>query len=310
MAEEIGTLSIGTYDGALIVHKIWKVVENGQEKPDFIKPDDSGYISKVLFRIHPHDGSVRSITSCDKYIASGGFDGTICLFDPESLKNVGSLVQHEDSVESLEFYEDSFLVSGSSDKTICLWRCSDWVLAKQFKGHTSAVNMTSISPTGKFMLSCGRDGSLRMWDLMRAHNARTRPIGVAPTFVGFTEDSKCFILGIGNDVTVVDGGTEATVYVFSHPKQVTSHSVHDNKIWVGLANGSVFGWSLKTGEAIGEYKVADRRIKYIKVSKGYIAALTSEGDVYIGTIDENNEIVTVLNWSIETRITCGDFHLE
>lgn len=307
MCEEIGILSIGTYDGILYCYKIWNVPEGCSELPEGVPEGHQGLFARMLFNFKPHDGSIRSLASSPRYIASGGYDGTIAIFDMKVMKNINSLLNHEDCVESLQFYKNYYLISGGADKKICLWRTSDWSMMKELNGHVGAVTTHAISGTGKFMLSGGKDGAIRMWDLMHGHNAKTRKIGVIPTFIDFSDDSKMFLLGYDNNVVVVDGVTENTVYEFPHEKNVSCHCVYDNTLWVGCVDGHVCAWSLETGESLGEYVISNDRIKFIQRAKNIIIILTSSGECKIGLINDKYDIDTVLSWSVNMRITCGSF---
>ncbi|OHT14857.1 p21-activated protein kinase-interacting protein 1-like protein [Tritrichomonas foetus] len=308
MCEEIGTLAIGTYDGILFCYRIWKIPEGCTDLPEGVPKDYVGYFTKLIFNFQPHDGAIRQLASSSRYIASGGYDGAISLFDLKVMKNIGSLVQHDDCIESLAFFKNFYLISGSADKTICLWRISDWGHMKQLKGHTAALTSMAISPTGKFMLSTGKDGALRMWDLMHGHNARTRKIGTSATFVGFSEDSKQFFFGYDNMVRYCDGVTETVLFDFPHEKQVTCYSVNGATLWVGTTNGLIYAWSTETGDSLGVFKFSESdRIKMLSANNQYLICLTSSGIAKIGVVSEDFEIDTVMEWDIKTRITCGTF---
>jgi protein MAK11 len=307
MCEEIGKLAIGTYDGILLCYRIWKIASDCTEFPSEIPPGHTGFFAHLLFNEHPHPSAIRSLAGSQYYLSSGGYDGSISLFDVRSLKFAGNLTSHDDSVDSMEFYESSYLVTGSADKTICLWRISDISLMKRLIGHTSGVTAIAVSPTGKFMLSTGKDGILRMWDLMRGHNARTRNIGVSPTILLFSEDSRQFIFGYDKEISVVDGTTEASLCGLSQEKVVSAASVDRDVLWVGTVDGHVFAWSLKSGELLGEYMVATNRIKFVRAVRGYVFILTAAGEAMVGVVSEEYEVDTVLSWSIDNRITCGAF---
>ena len=311
--EDIGVISIGTYEGLLSVYKVTKVLEDQDDMK-------AGQIfSKILFRKTPHDGAVRCLKSSGKILASGGYDGTVALYDFVNMKNIGTLNQHEDSIEGIDFYQNSYMVTCSADKTICLWRTNDWSLIKQFKGHTGGVTSVAIAKCGKFMLSVGRDGAIRMWDLMRAHNAKTRKlaaatatgkqIAVVPSIISFANTDEKFLIVINRDVTIINGPTEEIGLSFTLPSQIMCLSIDGDDLWLGCASGSIFGWNIETGEKYGEYKITDKRIKYLKVQGGYIVVLTSEGEVIFGNVNENHDVDTILEWNVESRITCGDFHL-
>lgn len=295
-------ISIGTYEGILYVSKIYKSMSNNQ----VADADQEIYRREEFFRATPHIGSIRVINSSKKYLVSAGSDGTIALYNHQNSKAVGTLDYHSDSVDCLDFFEDKYLVSGSMDNNICLWRTSDWALTKEFTGHTSAVTSLSISPSGKFMLSVGKDSVLRMWDLMRAHNANTRKLPLIANFIGFSSDSRKFILGFNKLVTVNDGSSEDVIYEFSTDTQITSYYLNKDDLWLGLNDGRVIAWNIETNVCYGSYQIEKSRIKYVDVKDRYIVTMTSDGNVKLGIIDDSYEIDTVLQWKVQMRITCGN----
>jgi protein MAK11 len=305
MCEEIGKLAIGTYDGVLLCYRVWRIPEGCDSLPPEVPLGHSGFFAHLLFNERPHPSAVRSLAGSSHYLASGGYDGSVSLFDVRSLKVGGSLSGHDDSVDAMEFFENSHLITGSADKSVCLWRISDASLLKRLSGHTAGVTAVAVSPTGKFMLSAGKDGVLRMWDLMRGHNARTRNIGVSPAILAFSEDSRQFLFGYDREISVVEGSTEASLFRLTHEKVITSASVYEQTLWTGTVDGHVFAWSLENGELFGEYVISTNRIKFIKAMKQYVFILTSAGEARIGVVSEDHEVDTVLSWSIDNRITCG-----
>lgn len=304
----IGTLAVGTYDGILYCYKIYKIPEGCTDLPEGVPENYIGYYASLLFNFESHSQAIRNVAcSSTRYIAAGGNDGSISIFDLKIMKNIGSLMQHEDGIEALEFYKDDYLISGSSDKTISLWRVSDWGHMKQLKGHTGCISAIAISPTGKFMLSAGRDGSLRMWDLMHGHNARTRKFDVIASFIGFSEDSTKFFFGYDTTVSIVDGITENVIFDFHHEKQVTCYGLENNILWVGTTNGHVYAWSIETGDKKGEYIFSKDRIKMVQPHQEYVFIMTSAGQISICKVMEDYEIDTILQWELKRRITSGAY---
>ena len=307
MCEEIGKLAIGTYDGLLFCYRLWKIEDGATDLPEEIPSDHKNYHAHLLFVRQPHQGSVRSLAGSPRYLASGGGDGSIAIFDLKTMKSGGFLIKHEDAVDNIEFYRDSYLISASNDKTICLWRMSDVSLMKVLTGHTAGITAMALSPTGKFMLSGGKDGALRMWDLMRGHNARTRQIGVTLTFLAFSEDSTQFIFGYDKDIQIVTGKTETAEFTITHDRQVTCCCVDGRALWVGCADGHLYVWNMDDGTSLGEYVISEDRIKMIHAERNVVVTMTSAGDVMVGIVDENWEVDSVLNWNVGGRITCGAF---
>ena len=295
-------ISVGTYDGVLYVSKIYKSMGKDSETGE----DQEIYRREEFFRSTPHMGCVRVIKSSQKYLVSAGSDGTIAMYNHQNSRAVGSLDHHSDSVDCLAFFEDKYMVSGSADNNLCLWKTGDWTLTKEFTGHTAAVTSVAISPTGKFMLSVGKDCVLRMWDLMRAHNANTRKLPNTPNFVAFSQDSKKFVLGFNKLVTVNDGPTEEAIGEFCTDALITSYCLHKDDLWLGLNDGRVVVWNIESDVCHGSYHIEKSRIKYISVKDKYIVTMTSDGDVKLGVVDSSYEIDTVLQWKVQMRITSGD----
>jgi protein MAK11 len=307
MCEEIGHLSVGTYDGLLLCYRIWNVSSDCTEVPAEVPSGHQGFFGQLLFTRHPHEGAVRSLGSSSRYIASGGYDGSISLFDVDQLKVCGSLDCHEDSVDSLSFYDNSYLISGSRDKTLCVWRVRDRLLMKRLTGCTGGISCHAISGSGKLLLSSGQDKILRLWDLMRCHNAKTRSLGVCPVFVGFSDDSRYFVFGYDKEVHLVEGASETHVFRFPHSKAVTTFSLNCHELWVGTSDGHLCCWSIVSGDLLGDYVLSESRIKFVKSYERYLFVLTSSGEVHIGVVNSDHEVDTILEWTVNGRITCGSF---
>ena len=61
------------------------------------------------------------------------------------------------------------LYSSSQDGTIGIIRTRDWELVKLLDGHKHSVHSIHVHPTGKVMLSVGRDGTLKCWNLQKGN---------------------------------------------------------------------------------------------------------------------------------------------
>lgn len=97
------------------------------------------------------------------------------IFDLKRRKDVGSLSQHNGSVNALAWAGTSHLLTGGEDGRIGLFRSRDWECLHVLR-HKKPINGLAIHPTGKVALSVGADQSLRLWNLMtgkQAHQERT-----------------------------------------------------------------------------------------------------------------------------------------
>jgi len=53
------------------------------------------------------------------------------------------------------------LVSGSDDGMIAIWRTKDWVCVSFKPAHKGSVTDLDVNPSGKVMISCGRETLLK-----------------------------------------------------------------------------------------------------------------------------------------------------
>ena len=112
-----------------------------------------------------HKTSVDSVAFSpdNQYIASGGTDGEIILWDIKG-NPIHSLKGHKDIVYSIDFSSDSqYIASGGNDNTVRLWDLEGNEIAT-FRGHKNGVDSVTFSPNGQYIASGGRN-TIRLWDL-------------------------------------------------------------------------------------------------------------------------------------------------
>ena len=66
------------------------------------------------------------------------------------------------------------LVSGSDDGMIAIWRTKDWVCVSFKPAHKGSVTDLDVNPSGKVMISCGRDNNVRLWDMTSSKELYSR----------------------------------------------------------------------------------------------------------------------------------------
>jgi WD40 repeat protein len=100
------------------------------------------------------------------YLALGGWDGTIRLWNIKNNVCRQILKGHFLSVSSVTFSPDgSRLVSGSWDNTVRLWNTYSGECEKTLEGHTSEVLSVDFSPDSTRLVSGSSDGTLRLWNV-------------------------------------------------------------------------------------------------------------------------------------------------
>ncbi|KAH8822265.1 hypothetical protein DL96DRAFT_1748461 [Flagelloscypha sp. PMI_526] len=125
---------------------------------------------------------------------------------------------------------DSFrIVSGSDDKTVCIWDAESGMQLRRLDGHTRAVNYVVLSPNGKRIVSGSDDKTVRIWDAESGRRLRKRG-GHANSVrcVTFSPDGMRIVSG-SNDKTL-DGHTDPVLSVAFSPNGKLTVSGSDDKM--------------------------------------------------------------------------------
>ena len=118
-------------------------------------------------------GHTKEVYSLDiaheaEKIASGSADGTVRLWDINSGDMI-SIFKIKNGVTCVRLSSDRrFLMAGSLDQHIYLWRIGDKELIVRLKGHVDSVYDIVFSRTGNTLISAASlDKSVKVWELPR-----------------------------------------------------------------------------------------------------------------------------------------------
>jgi serine/threonine protein kinase len=108
-------------------------------------------------------GLARRIEGGERLL-SGGKDGSVCLWDLKSGKELCRCQGHRNSVACVAFSPDGrHALSGSDDWTVRLWDLESGRQVCICRGHTGSVRSVAFSADGRVVLSAGTDGTVRVW---------------------------------------------------------------------------------------------------------------------------------------------------
>lgn len=106
-------------------------------------------------------------------IATGGLDGTICIWnvdDRMNLLNSTTMIRHEGSVTMLRWSPDGLLLASvSDDRTMLVWQ-GDRMIHRLSVGHQADLIALSWSPDGSLLASASIDGVLFIYDCKNGFN--------------------------------------------------------------------------------------------------------------------------------------------
>jgi WD40 repeat protein/serine/threonine protein kinase len=144
----------------------------------------------------PGGGSAVAITPDGQRIASGGFDGTVKIWDAATGRETHSLRGQPDGAQQLAFSPDGQRLAGLNGKTIQLWDIAKGQETLTLHGGGDCM---AFSPDGRSLASAGR-GQVRIWDTI----AGQAPLTLArPSFgngiaLAFSPDGRGLISANGS----------------------------------------------------------------------------------------------------------------
>ncbi|SGZ38702.1 uncharacterized protein HGUI_00902 [Hanseniaspora guilliermondii] len=107
-------------------------------------------------------------------LAVGYIDGCIKIFDLNRHLLISNLDSHSGTVTCLKWTNcGNFLVSGSDDKTIIIWKkvvvkkSLHFSLVKRLIGHESDIQNISLNSADTLMMSCGLDCKIIIWQFTK-----------------------------------------------------------------------------------------------------------------------------------------------
>lgn len=126
----------------------------GGESPQLVV--QSGFVGEVSTMAFSPDG---------RWLASGGVDHLICLWDVATGHLVRKLEGHTGAVLTLAFSPDgALLASGSDDESTILWDVATGKMRRRFLAPPGAVYQVAFSPDGRSLASGGGNG-VAVWDI-------------------------------------------------------------------------------------------------------------------------------------------------
>lgn len=195
-------------------------------------------------------GAVWSVAASPdgKYLASGGSDGRVNIWDAATTAHRQTLEAHQSDVYSIAFSpDDTTLASGGKDGKIKLWDLAKGTEVGTLTGHLGEVYYVTFSPDGSKLASAGRDKTIKLWDV------RARKVLAAPSHddkvwaVVFSPDGRT-VAGAGEDKLIrrwdTTSGVEIMPRFAGHTAAVLALAFsHDGRFLAsGSKNGIVKVW--------------------------------------------------------------------
>jgi WD40 repeat protein len=155
------------------------------------------------------DWAQRVIFSPDSQtVATGGWDGKVCLWDASSGKRQAKLEWYSGCVNSLAFSPDGQTLFGVSGDDVKRWavRGADPPAPLGLEHPDPPVWSVAVSPDGQTLVSGGSKGSLRVYDLARGAVRISRKQRGGIRTIAYSPDGQRLAVTVGRSVILYDTG--------------------------------------------------------------------------------------------------------
>ncbi|MFH0842187.1 MAG: caspase family protein [Bacteroidota bacterium] len=167
-------------------------------------------------------------------------------------------------------YDGQFIATGSSDKTIILWRASDGKQIRSFRGSPDDISYVEFNRQGNAILSFSGDGTVMLWDITSGKEIkRIMLTDDRFTCASFNPEGNGIVTGSrksGVSTWDINTGEKISDYAavpqnllsaggFNYGEAGTVAFSNDGKfIIAGVGDNTAILWDAKTGDEIRKYK--------------------------------------------------------
>ena len=220
-------------------------------------------------------------------------------------QNVQTVVQtgHYGAVTSVCYSSDGKLAAtGSSDKTVKLWRRSDGREIRSYRGNASGIRCLSINNQNTLILAVGINGSVLIWDLNTGEIVRQLdPESDRFTCASFHPDGTRIVTGsyksfisvweIKSGLKIMELKAIPAEHEYAkgyeYPESGSVSWSRDGKyIIAGVADYTAILWDALTGKEIRKYK----KIRATCTSCVSEAVITPDNKFIINTSDDTIKV--------------------
>lgn len=220
---------------------------------------------------HTHWVTCISFSPDNSYLISGSYDMTLKIWNLHTARCINTLTESKGSILGLCCNEE-YLVCGSIDLVVRLYRYKKWTLCYEFKGHSDWICSVALSYSRELVVSGSGDNTVKIWSIRKK-----------------TLES-----------TLAQGNSGCTCVVISKD---------DEYIISGYENGIIRVWNLHTSVKVYAYKPCDLPINSLSISNNsdYVISCARDGSYTVWNITHRRRVIhNKLNWGVNVVQFTGD----
>jgi len=266
---------------------------------------------------HEHKINYLSFSHDSKYLASGGWDNTVRLWNLETFTEVHELKGHNDWVREVCIsYDNEYILSGSQDGTFFIWELISGKLKskvdispKEFSSkifpeferkYKNAVCAVTFSQDRKYAAIGSSDSFIRIYELesmqlihtLKGHNGSV-------FYIVFGKNDEIMVSGSFHEELIVwDTKTFRPIKVLDEKNGYNGsfQLFQDNKFLVNTGNCVINVWDILKGNIIRTIPVqCDLQSVQLTPDEKYLITCAEDHTVKIWDFETEKELWTYYN---------------
>lgn len=185
-----------------------------------------------------HTGAIGAVAFSKRrrnFFVSGSCDRTLKVWSlddvPEdgihetTLKAKALVAAHDKDINSLAISpDDSYVCSGSEDRTAHVWRLPNLVSAVVLKGHKRGIWSVEFSPVDKCVMTSSGDKTIKLWAISDGSCLKT--------FEGHTSSVlRASFLTRGTQFVSCGGDGLVKIWTINSDECIATYDQHEGKVW-------------------------------------------------------------------------------
>lgn len=178
-----------------------------------------------------------------RFVATGGADKKLIIWDAISLKALKVFTQHRDAVNSLVFRKSTNqLYSASRDRTVKIWSLDELAYVETLFGHQDEIVDVDAVAQEKCVTAGARDRTARFWKVVEESQLVFRGGGAPGTHKALNKLKQAYA-GDGENIADLERGyNEGSIDRIA--------MIDDDTFVTGSDNGSLSLWNVNKKKAV------------------------------------------------------------
>jgi WD40 repeat protein len=163
-------------------------------EPILVIPEAADACTVEALAFHPQ-GRLLAVGGID-WLATGGSDGAICLWDIQD--NCSVALFNRGATQIAFDSSGRWLAAAGLGESVLIWDVEQKTLAREMTGHSEAVTCVAFSPDGRWLASGSDDRALRLWNPQTGETEAECPLDTQIKALSFSPDGRFLYTGNGN----------------------------------------------------------------------------------------------------------------